>query len=114
MGCNFNIAASIQLMIQYEIAILAIQEHTPWTRQLMESEINHIQRTCEKWEYFATVSKVQILIIAKQLATCIRNTTVHEEGRIIHTRMEVSSNLLISSLYMDIHTRLTTEDITYH
>jgi hypothetical protein len=114
MGCNFGVSATIGIMMRNNINILAIQEHTPWTRQLMESEINHIQRTCEKWEYFATVSKVQILIIAKQLATCIRNTTVHEEGRIIHTRMEVSSNLLISSLYMDIHTRLTTEDITYH
>jgi len=59
MGCNFGVSAAIGIMIRNNINILAIQEHTPWTRQLMESEINHIQRTCEKWEYFATVSKVQ-------------------------------------------------------
>jgi hypothetical protein len=29
MGCNFNIAAALRVMITYEISILAIQEHTP-------------------------------------------------------------------------------------
>jgi hypothetical protein len=40
--------------------------------------------------------KSTILIIDKQLATCIRNTTVHEEGHIIHTRMEVSSRKFVN------------------
>jgi hypothetical protein len=43
MGCNFDTAAAIRIMIQYEIAILAIQEHTPWNRELLELEKLSIQ-----------------------------------------------------------------------
>jgi hypothetical protein len=43
MGCNFDIAANIRIMIQYEIAILAIQEHTPWSRELLDLEKVSIQ-----------------------------------------------------------------------
>ena len=39
MGCNFNIAATLQLMIQYELSVLAIQEHTPWNRELSLMEM---------------------------------------------------------------------------
>jgi hypothetical protein len=37
MGCNFSIASSIRLMIQYDLHILAIQEHTPWNRELSDA-----------------------------------------------------------------------------
>jgi hypothetical protein len=40
MGCNFSNVATIQFLIQYEIAILAIQEHTPWNRTLSATEIS--------------------------------------------------------------------------
>jgi hypothetical protein len=43
MGCNINIAAAIRIMVQYELAILTIQEHTPWNRTLSEVEITSIQ-----------------------------------------------------------------------
>jgi hypothetical protein len=42
MGCNFHIAAAIRIVIQYNIYILAIQEHTPWSRELTEGKIKSI------------------------------------------------------------------------
>jgi hypothetical protein len=51
MGCNLCIAATIRLMIQYDLNILAIQEHTPWNRDLSQTEINSIERTCNKWGF---------------------------------------------------------------
>jgi len=80
MRCNFNIAATIHLMIYYELIILAIQERTPWSRELSEVEISSIECTCDKWGYFATVSKLQIIIINKQLTTSHRGTDVYENG----------------------------------
>jgi len=34
MGCNFRIDNAIIIMIHYKLDILAIQEHTPWNREL--------------------------------------------------------------------------------
>ena len=90
MGCNFNIAAVIQIMIQYEIAILAIQEHTPWNRERSDLEKLSIQRTCDKWGFAVTLSKLQILIIDKQLESCHRVTTEYENGRLLKCQLEVS------------------------
>jgi hypothetical protein len=34
MACNFNILAALHIMTRYKLHILAIQEHTPWNREL--------------------------------------------------------------------------------
>ncbi len=92
MRCNFHISAAIRIMIQYNLTILAIQEHTPWNRELSEVEIASIERHCDKWGYFVTLSKLQILIIDKQLTACHCETMVFEEGRVMKSRFEVSMN----------------------
>jgi hypothetical protein len=71
MGCNFNSGSAIKLMMRYELSVLAIQEHTPWSRQLSDAEINSIQRYCNYWGFAVIISKVQILITDKQLTACI-------------------------------------------
>jgi hypothetical protein len=40
--------------------------------------------------FFRTISKVQILIIGKQLTTCHHETTSFIDGRLIKSRFEVS------------------------
>jgi len=90
MGCNFHIGAAICLMMQNDLFVLAIQEHTPWNRQLSEGEIKSIHRQCERWGYFVIVSKLQIVIYAKELGTSVRNTTVHEDGRMIQLKLEIA------------------------
>jgi hypothetical protein len=52
-------------MIEYEIAILAFHEHTPWNRKLLDMEIMSIERTCHKWGFLVKISELQILIIDK-------------------------------------------------
>jgi hypothetical protein len=47
MGCNFHIAAALKLIADYDISILAIQEHTPWNKELSHIEITCIERSCE-------------------------------------------------------------------
>ncbi len=39
MGCNFDIASTIRLMMLFKLNLLAIQEHTPWSRELSDAEI---------------------------------------------------------------------------
>jgi hypothetical protein len=83
-------------MMQYELSVLAIQEHTPWSRELSDAEINGIQRYCNYWGFGVIISKVQILITDKQLTACIRESKIHEEGRIIHTKMEISQDKFVN------------------
>jgi len=90
MTCNFSIMAAICLMVQYDLSILAIQEHTQWSRELSAMEITNIKKTCDKWGFLATIAKLRILIIDKQLAACHRNTNIFEEGRLIQSHFEVS------------------------
>ena len=90
MGCNFNISAALHIMVHYELSIFAIQEHTPWSRELTDAEHTNIERICDKYGYFVTISKVQILIIAKEIRACHRHTTVYEQGRLILSRFEIS------------------------
>jgi hypothetical protein len=66
MGCNFNIAATISIMVQHDTDILAIQEHTPWNRELFQVEIASIEKTCKRWRFSIIFSKLQLLIIDKQ------------------------------------------------
>jgi len=98
MGCNFNAAAAIRLMIKYELNIMAVQEHIPWNRTLSDMEKSSIERTCNKYGFFVTISKLQIIIIDKQLSACHRETTIYEEGRIIKTRLEISSGNYVTFL----------------
>jgi hypothetical protein len=58
MACNFSIMAAIHLMIQYDLSILAIQEYTPWSRELSTMEITNIEKTCDKWGFLATIAKL--------------------------------------------------------
>jgi hypothetical protein len=71
MGCNFNISTSIRLMIQFNLQILAIQEHTPWNKELTDAEISSIQRSCDRYKFFAIITKLQLVIMDKQLVTSI-------------------------------------------
>ena len=96
MNCNFRIESAIAIMLQYDLSILAIQEHTPWNRKLLENEILSIERNCEKYGFFVTISDLQIIIIDKQLKACHRNTVTYEEGRIISCRFELSDNNYIT------------------
>jgi hypothetical protein len=98
MGCNFRIDNAIIIMIHYKLDILAVQEHTPWNRELLEGEITSIERHCNRWGYFVKISKLQILIIDKQLIACHRITNVYEDGRILQCRLEISENQFVSLL----------------
>jgi len=90
MGCNFHIAAAFKLIADYDISILAIQEHTPWNKELSHIEITCIERSCENYGFFMIVSKMQILIIDKQLKACFLEAKQFMEGRIICHRFEIA------------------------
>jgi len=96
MGCNFNIAATLQLMIQYELSVLAIQEHTPWNRELSLMEMAWIEKTCHKWGFSIKISKLQLIIFDQQLATCHQETKVYDNGRIINSRFEISGGKYVN------------------
>jgi len=96
MQCNFRVEAAIRIMLQYKIDILAIQEHTPWNRELLDGEINSIKRHCEMYGFVAVISKLQILIIDKQLQACLRDTQTFEDGRICTSRFEISDNNFVT------------------
>jgi len=66
MGCNFHVSEAIWIMIQFNISILAIQEHTAWNKELQNLESASMERHCNKWGYFVTISKLQIVIIDRQ------------------------------------------------
>jgi hypothetical protein len=84
-------------MAKYNLSILEIQEHTPcWNRELFENEITLIHKHCDKYGYFATVSKLQIIVIDKQLFACHRETKIFEDGRIIKCRFEVSERQFVT------------------
>jgi hypothetical protein len=70
MACNFHISASLHVMVQYNLNILAIQEHALWHKELSDGEGTSIEQHSDKWGYFLTISKLQILIIDKQLRAC--------------------------------------------
>lgn len=96
MNRNFRVQAAIEIMIQYKLAILAVQEHTPWNRELLEGEIKAIERHCDHWGYLVTISPLQILIIDKQLKACHSKNTIYEDGRIITSRFEISENNFVT------------------
>jgi hypothetical protein len=100
MGCNFHISAAIRIMAQYNLTILAIQEHTPWNKDLSDGEIMSIKRHCDKWGYFVTISKLQILIIDKQIAACHEETVVLEEGRILESRFQISTDNYVTFVFL--------------
>jgi hypothetical protein len=56
----------------------------------LDNEASIIERTCEKWGFFAKISKLQLIIIDKQLKACHRNSNIYEDGRIIQCCFEVS------------------------
>ena len=92
MGCNFAIYKAIEIMIQYDLSILAIQEHTAWNKELSDIQIASIERHCDRWGYFVTVSKLQIIIFDKRLQACHRETHTHIDGRLIESRFVISDN----------------------
>jgi hypothetical protein len=96
MGCNFHISAALMIMMQYNITILAIQEHTAWSRKLLDGEIISIERHCDMREYWVNISKLQILIMDKQISACHREMYIYEEGRVIHCLMEVAKKQFVS------------------
>jgi hypothetical protein len=80
MGCNFNIGTAVKLMMRYELYILAIQEH------------NSLRKICDDWGYLMYFSKLQIIILDKQLLACIRQNATHEDGRIFQLTLEITAN----------------------
>jgi len=93
MGCNFNIASTLRILLQHELAILAVQEHTPWANVLHEAEVNSIHKTFDKYEDQVIFSKMELLFIDRQLATRLRETNVHLEGCLIATKFEISPGI---------------------
>jgi hypothetical protein len=83
-------------LIQYDLTILAVQEHTPWNKELTPMEISSMERSCHKWGLSITISKLQILIIDNQVQACQREIDIHEEGRIIKRRFEISSKTYVN------------------
>jgi hypothetical protein len=75
MGCNFSIVATLWLMRNRELSAI---------------EMASIKRTCDKWGFLFKMSKLQILIIDKLLATCHHETNIYEDGWIIKSQFEVS------------------------
>jgi hypothetical protein len=65
-------------------------------RELSDSAITSIEFYCDKWGYFAKISKLQILIIDKQLTACHHETVVHKEGRIINSLFELSKTNFVT------------------
>jgi hypothetical protein len=51
MACNFQIGATLKIMLRHKILILAIQEHTAWSRNLSEGELNSFKSHCDKYGY---------------------------------------------------------------
>ena len=96
MNGNFRIETAIRLMFHYKLDILAVQEHTPWNRELFEGEIKSIERHCDRWGFFVTISPLQILIIDKQLTGCHRESKIFEDGRIITSRFEISDGNFVT------------------
>ena len=96
MNCNFDIESALCIMMRNELSILAIQEHTPWNKELSTIQITSLNRHCEAWGYFATISKLQILIIDKQLLACHRETMIFEDGRIIKCRFEIANKQFVT------------------
>jgi hypothetical protein len=96
MGCNFQVFVTLQIKVKYEIYILAIQEHTPWNKELYQFEIDHIQRICEKYGYFAVISKMQILIFDKQLSPCYQETKTYLHGRLLCSTFNIAANTMVN------------------
>ena len=91
MGCNFDLSMAIKLMLRYDIYILAIQEHTSWNRDLTEGEKTSFRKTCDRHCLHMVFSKLQIVLIDKQLTPCLRNTNIHEHGRVIQLNLEITA-----------------------
>jgi len=91
MACNYHISLAVKIMTQCKLHILAVQEHTAWNRELTEGEKKSMSRYCNKYGSFITISKLQIVIIDKQLWACHRETSIMEEGCIISTTFEISA-----------------------
>ncbi len=96
MGCNFNIGTALKLMMRYELYILAIQEHTAWNRELSEAEKISFRKNCAEWGFLIYFSKLQIIILHKQLISCIRHNTTHEDGRIFQLTLEITTNQIVN------------------
>jgi len=94
MGCSFHISTALWILIQYNISILAIQEHTAWNRNLLQHELTSTERHCNKWGYFATISKLQIIIIDKQLLASHSETLAFHEGHIIQCRFQIGISII--------------------
>jgi len=96
MECNFHISAALRIIIQYRLHILAIQEHTAWNRELPAHEILSIEKHCNKWGYFVKISKLQIIIIDKQLLACHRETISYKQGRIITSHFQITDKQFVT------------------
>ncbi len=80
-------------MIHYELTILAIQEHTAWNRKLSNTEITSIERHCDHWGFFVSISELQIVIFdKKKIRACHRDTKIHDNGRVIECHFEISKD----------------------
>jgi len=70
-------------------------------QRILDSTIKSIECQLEKWGYFVTISKLQIIIIDKQLRACHSEKEIFEEGYIVKFHFEISKkSLLHSSQYM--------------
>jgi len=79
---------------------LTIQEHTAWNRVLSENEIAPIDKHCDKWGYFITISKLQMIITDKQPTACHKETISFKEGRVITSRFQIAKDIFTTFILM--------------
>jgi len=90
MKCNFSIDIAITLMNKHQLFILTIQEHSPWNRDLTQLEKDYIIKTGEKWAFKIIITKMQIIIIDKQILPCLQGTKEYFDGRIISSEFTIT------------------------
>ena len=83
MAGKFNISLAIWIMVNNNIQMPAVQEHSPWGQNTSNKSCHHICRVFEESEYKVQVSKHQIFIIDKSIIVVHQSHSIKEEGCII-------------------------------
>ena len=78
-------------------------------RELSAIEMASIKRACDKWGFLFKISKLQILVIDKLLATCHHETNIYEDGELLKVNLKYQEvDFLTLFLYMAFLTHLAT------
>ena len=89
MAGNFDVSIAVNLMMDQNIHILAIQEHSPWGMEMHPGTYQQIIRVCAFNGFLVQVAKHQIIIFNKLLSTIHRYTDDKEEGHICTNMFQI-------------------------